>query len=224
MKSLHETRMTLRISQKAAGAWNVLTGDFDHVMDDDLGRWKGRVYAQVIDHGWLRKRWHNEGLVTEGFFRSNHPDAATLASWKVRGIVDVISLRPDRGAVHAFEAETCAKLGLRLRNAALTSREAPRAESLLTLLDIFDTLKRPALMHCKSGADRTGLAAALWHIHVEGAPVETARTHLSLRFLHIKASKTGVLDRVLDAYAARMRSGPITLRDWIQNEYDREQI
>ncbi len=210
--------------QKVVGAWRVLIGDYDHTMDDDLGRWKGRVYAQLIDHGWLRKRWHNEGQVADEFFRSNHPDAAALATWKARGIVDVISLRPSRGAVHAFEAEVCAELGLRLLNAPLTSREAPRAENLVKLLDLFDTLDRPVLMHCKSGADRTGLAAALWHIHVEGQPVATARKHLSLRFLHVKFSKTGVLDRVLDAYAERLRSGPIAVRNWIENEYDHEQI
>lgn len=216
--------MTLSITQKAVGAWRVLIGEYDQMMDDDLGLWKGRVYAQLIDHGWLRRRWHNEGQVADGFFRSNHPDAAALATWKARGVVDVISLRPSKGAVHAFEAKVCAELGLRLRNAALTSREAPRAENLARLLDLFDTLERPALMHCKSGADRTGLAAALWHIHVEGQPVAKAREHLSLQYLHFKSSKTGVLDRVLDAYAERLRIGPIKVQDWIQNEYDHEQI
>ena len=35
-------------------------------------------------------------------------------------------------------------------------------------------------MHCKSGADRAGLASALWLLHVERRPVAEAMKQLSL--------------------------------------------
>lgn len=212
--------MSLSFSQKITGAWAVLTRRYDQQIDSTLGRWQGQLFAALIDHGWLRRRWTNEGQIAEGLYRSNHPGARALEAWKARGIVEVISLRPLKGAVHAFEAEACDALGLSLRNAPLTAREAPRVVGLVMLLDIFDTIQRPALIHCKSGADRTGLAAAMWAIHVEGRSVAEARTALTFKHLHIRASKTGVLDRFLEAYAARLAQGPIALRTWIEAEYD----
>ncbi len=212
--------MTLTISQKLHGAWDVARGRYDQQIDSDLGRWQGHLFAAVNDHGFLRRYWRNEGQIAPGLYRANHPDERTLRQWKARGIVEVISLRPAQLAVHEFEARACAALGLRLRNVALTAREAPRRIRLLELLNVFDTLERPALIHCKSGADRTGLAAALWAIHVEGRPVAEARRALSLRHLHLSWSKTGVLDRFLDAYEARLKQGDISLRQWIETEYD----
>lgn len=212
--------MSLSLSQKLAGARAVLRGAYDQRTDTELGRWQGHVFAATLDHGMLRRHWRNEGRIAEGMFRSNHPDARTLAHWKARGVVDVLSLRPAHGAVHEFEAETCAGLGLRLRNAPLTAREAPRTAGLIRLLDCLDTLQRPALIHCKSGADRTGLAAAIWAIHAEGRPVAEARKALNLRHLHLGWSKTGVLDRFLDAYAERVVTEPLPIREWIETEYD----
>lgn len=216
--------MVLSVSQKVAGAWSVVCGRYDDDMTSEVGRWQGHVFATVMDHGWLRRNWRNEGQIADGIFRSNHPDAATLARWQQRGIKDVISLRRSKGAVHEFEVETCAHLGLRLRNAPLTAREAPPVRGLLKLLAIFDTLEGPALIHCKSGADRTGLAAALWAIHVEGQGVEQARAGLSLRHWHVKWSNTGVLDRFLDVYGARNAQSPIALRTWIETEYDPDAV
>lgn len=212
--------MGLSIPQKIAAAWEVVTHRYDHRIDSVRGRWQGQFYAKVMDHGWLRTRWSNEGQIAEGVYRSNHPTAQDLARWKARGIVEVISLRPAQEAPHAFEVEACEALGLTLRNASLMTRKPPRAVGLLRLLDTFDTIQKPALIHCKSGADRTGLAAAMWAIHIEGRPVAEAKRALSFRHLHIRASKTGVLDRFLEAYEARLTQGPIPLRTWIETEYD----
>lgn len=212
--------MSLSFAQKVAAGLAVWTRRYDGQIDTARGRWQGQFYADTVDHGLLRKRWTNEGKIAEGLYRSNHPDAATLAAWKARGIVEVISLRQARGTVHEFEAEACAALGLKLRNTALASRAAPKVAALLTLLDIFDTIELPALIHCKSGADRTGLAAAMWAIHVEGRPVAEAKRALGLRHLHFRASKTGVLDRFLEAFEARQARGEISLREWIETEYD----
>ncbi|MEX3015933.1 fused DSP-PTPase phosphatase/NAD kinase-like protein [Gymnodinialimonas hymeniacidonis] len=212
--------MALTFMQKLHGALDVARGRYDQRIDSDLGLWQGRYFAAVNDHGLLRRHWRNEGEVAPGLFRANHPDENALRQWKARGIVEVISLRPAQFAVHEFEARTCEALGLRLRNVPLEARSAPRPERLLSLLDIFDTLERPALIHCKSGADRTGLAAALWGIHIEGHPVAEAKRALGLRHLHLSWSKTGVLDRFLDAYQDRLKHGDIPIRLWIETEYD----
>ncbi len=126
--------------------------------------------------------------------------------------------------LHEFEREVCGRPGFRLRNAAIDALAAPNPREVITVLDIFDTLERPALIHCKSGVDRTDSAAALWVIYVDGRPIAEAQNGLSPCHLHLKVSKIGVLDTFLDAFAARPRQGPIEIRDWIETEYDAESV
>ena len=76
-------------------------------------------------------------------------------------------------------------------------------------------------MHCKSGADRAGFASVLYLILFEGETLETARRHLSFDYLHIKSSRTGILDHVLDTWEVRNRETGIAFDDWMENEYDR---
>ena len=193
------------------------------VTDED--RRRSRAYVAWIDHGILRALWHNFHEVAPGVFRSNHPDHARLERYAARGIHTVLTFRGEvTKPFHRFEEESCAALGLDLRRIRMTAREAPKREALLQLLDFFDTAPRPFLMHCKSGADRTSLASALYLIHAEGASVAAARAQMSPRFIHFRWTATGVLDEVLDAYEERLRAGPIGLRDWISAEYDRDGI
>jgi protein tyrosine/serine phosphatase len=93
-------------------------------------------------------------------------------------------------------------------------------DTLVELMDILESLSEPTLMHCKSGADRTGIAAAIYLMHILDRPVEEARKMLSFDFLHIKFSATGILDYVIDMYARRVEKEPIPFRTWVMNEYE----
>jgi protein tyrosine/serine phosphatase len=188
-------------------------------------RRRSLAYVAWIDHGILRALWHNFHEIAPGVFRSNHPDHRRLTRYAARGIRTVLTFRGEvTKPFHRLEEESCAALGLDLHRIRMTARDAPRREALLQLLDFFDTAPRPFLMHCKSGADRTSLASALYLIHAEGASVAAARAQMSPRYIHFRWTATGVLDEVLDAYEDRLAQGPITLRDWIATEYDRDAI
>jgi protein tyrosine/serine phosphatase len=108
---------------------------------------------------------------------------------------------------------------VRLIDFPLQSRQPPRADRLLALLDLFDSAPGPILVHCKSGSDRAGLAAALRLLH-DGVAPEVARRQLSLRFGHISGSRTGVLGAVVDAYAAQLAAAPMPFRTWVEERYD----
>lgn len=211
--------MLRRILQGGADLWAVARGRLDHRIDDPVERRRSELFAAWVDHGHLRRFWRNFDEIEPGLFRANHPDARQLAVYHAMGIRDVLSLRAAQNGPHLLEAEACAALGMRLRNVALSARQAPSRRALLDLLDKLESLQRPALIHCKSGADRTGLAEAFYRIHMRGEPVSSARRGLSARYLHFRWSRTGVLDRVLDTYEARLAAGPITLRDWVETEY-----
>ena len=57
-------------------------------------------------------------------------------------------------------------------------------------------------------------------LHVLDRPVEEARKMLSLRFVHLNFTKTGILDYVIDLYARRVAQSPIAFKDWVVTEYD----
>ncbi|ANB35020.1 protein tyrosine/serine phosphatase [Rhodovulum sulfidophilum] len=179
-------------------------------------------HFHLMDHAFLRVLWTNLVEIAPGVWRSNQPSPARLRRYRDMGIRTVISLRGgNRPHSHwLLEEEACAALGLRLEAVPVRARHLVPRETLLALLDIFDTAERPMVMHCKSGSDRAGFAAALYLIHAEGTPVAQARKMLSWRFLHSRRSKAGVLDLVLDRYETDTADSPMTLRDWISTRYD----
>ena len=79
-------------------------------------------------------------------------------------------------------------------------------------------------MHCKSGADRASLACAIYLIAMEGKSVAEARQMFSIRFIHFKWTKTGILDMFLDMYEERLAQGPIAFQVWVAHEYDPEAL
>lgn len=188
-------------------------------------RRRSLAYVAWIDHGFLRAFWHNFHEIAPGVFRSNHPDHARLESYAAQGIRTILTFRGDvTKPFQRLEEESCARLGIDLHRIRMAARLAPKRESLLQLLDFFDSAPRPFLMHCKSGADRTSLASALYLIHAEGASIAEARRQMAPRYVHFRWTRTGVLDEVLDVYEARLSQGQISLRAWVETEYDRDRV
>lgn len=198
---------------------------FDGEIVSEEDRRRSLRYVAWIDHGILRALWHNFHEVAPGVFRSNHPDHARLERYASLGIRNILTFRGNfTKPFHKLEQESCEILGLELTVVSMASREAPTRDSLLALIDYFDRTQVPFLMHCKSGADRTSLASAIYLLHVTGASTAEARRQMSPRYLHFRWTKTGVLDRVLDLYEARVAQGPIGFRDWVEAEYDADTV
>ena len=61
----------------------------------------------------------------------------------------------------------------------------------------------------------------LYKLLREEAPIEVAQEQLSLKYLHVRQGKTGVLDAVFDVYAAFNAQTPISFLDWVDQYYDR---
>ena len=85
---------------------------------------------------------------------------------------------------------------------------------------LFETLKYPALFHCKSGADRAGLMSALYLLIHLKRPVEEAQKELNWKFGHFKSAKTGILDYFLETYAEAHKQSGIEFMQWVDLEYD----
>jgi len=95
---------------------------------------------------------------------------------------------------------------------------------LLTLIDFFDHCQYPLLIHCKAGADRTGLASALYLMMQQDEPPGQAIRALTIYHGHIPFFGTERLHEPLDEYARWLDSQglahtPARFREWVKNDY-----
>ena len=191
----------------------------------DLSTRSGRVAAWrdslFIDHAVFRTVWSNWAEVVPGvLYRSNHPTPARLSqAMRRHHIRTLINLRgPRQCGSDALSREAASRLGLLHIDAPLESRGAPHRDRILRLADIFAGMQTPALLHCKSGADRTGLASGLYLL-LHGGTSAAALRQLSWRFGHFNRSRTGILDAFFLLYAAQAE-GRLPFLDWVRDEYD----
>ncbi|MEJ6397459.1 tyrosine-protein phosphatase [Yoonia sp. 208BN28-4] len=199
--------------------------DYRHSFGNDIStpaeRARSWRHYLWVDHGILRYWWRNFEEIAPGVYRSNHPHHARFEAYRDIGIKSVLNLRgPGNRAHYLFEVESLKSLGMALHVVPMGARVVPTRETLQELFAAFDTIEKPFLMHCKSGADRTGIASAFYLLDKHNVSDAEARKHLSFRYIHIRKSKTGILDFVLNAYLARRAETGIALRDWVATEYD----
>jgi protein tyrosine/serine phosphatase len=177
------------------------------------------------DHAFLRVWWTNEAWISDEMVRTNQPWPFQIRKWAKRGVKTVINLRGGiHTSFHALERQTCEELGLSLVNFTLESRGAPKPADLHRAKALFDEIAYPALMHCKSGADRAGLASVLYLHFRKGVPIDEARKQLSLRFGHVRQGKTGILDYFFDRYLAEGAPKGLSLLDWADTAYDPKEL
>lgn len=178
------------------------------------------------DHAYLRLRFSNAHWVSDELLRTNQPWPFQLAKWKAAGIKTIVNLRGGFDAsFHALEKDACEKLGLTLVDFTITSREVPSRARVHGAKALFETLEYPALMHCKSGADRAGIMSVFYLHFRKGVPIRQALEQLSLKYLHVKAGKTGVLDYTFERYLTEGEPKGQSFLEWVDSPaYDEAAI
>jgi protein tyrosine/serine phosphatase len=175
------------------------------------------------DHGFLRARFRNLHRLSEEMWRSNQPGPRqVLAHARERGIRTIINLRgaSSRG-YYLLEKEACEEAGITLVDFQVFSRDTPTRETIFAARDLFQSITYPALMHCKSGADRAGLMGVLYMHFRQGLPIEQAMEQLSLKYLHVRQGKTGLLDFFFQSYLDFAAATPVSFSEWVADHYDR---
>ena len=173
-----------------------------------VAAWRDSLFT---DHAVFRVLWDNMSEVVPGkLYRSNHPTPARLAAAKRRyGLHTLVNLRGHRQCgSDALSRQAAIDLGLKHIDMAFESRGAPHRERILRFEAIYRGLDCPALIHCKSGADRAGLASGL-AIMFEGGTSQEALQQLSWRFGHWSQSRTGILDAFFRPLRNRGRGPPV---------------
>ena len=196
----------------------------------DLATKGGRRRAQRdlvwADHGFLRTRFSNFHWIEPGVMaRANQPAPRDIERYAGMGIKTILNLRgkADTG-YYALEKQACEHNGIVLVDQRMHSRQPPSLEQIRQAKHLFESIEYPALMHCKSGADRAGAMAVLYaHFHM-GQPIEQAMEQLSLKYLHVKQGKTGMIDFFFETYLKETTESCKPFMQWAEEDYDIDKV
>jgi protein tyrosine phosphatase (PTP) superfamily phosphohydrolase (DUF442 family) len=157
------------------------------------------------DHVESEKSRHpdNFHVVEEGrLYRSAQPEGDQLAHVIAEfGIKTVLNLRGPNAGEPWYDAETatCSEKGVTQVDIPFSARSLPQPDDLKKLIDTLHTAEYPMLLHCKAGADRSGLASALYELEVRGKTREEAMDQLTLQYMHF-AAFAPCMDRFIQMY------------------------
>jgi len=173
------------------------------------------------DHGFLRVRFANHHDMGGGMYRENQPSPKRIAELAKMGIKTIINLRAESPkGFYLLEKEACETHGITLVDFRMYSRDTHTPEKIRAAKELFESIESPAMMHCKSGADRTGIMGVLYrHFHM-GDTIEQAMEQLSFKYLHVKQGKTGMLDFFFNDYLNYAKNDEITFLDWVDSVYN----
>ncbi len=180
----------------------------------------------ILDHGFLRLIYHNFHKIDESMYRSNMPTPKRIKEYKTLGIKTIINLRGGKkdGGWY-LEKEACEKYGIDLICLVARSRSAPDKEMIFKANTLFKIIKYPALIHCKSGADRAGIISYLYKILKCKVNPTDAKKQLSFKYLHVKYAKTGLLDMFCEDYENYFKNNKnVNFLKWVREVYDPERL
>lgn len=147
------------------------------------------VLVVFVAHlAWLRLSSNFHPVVEGEVYRSAQMEGRDLARWKRQfGIATVLNLRGAKPGADWYEAErgTADRLGIRHIDYKMSASDMLSPERMHELIGIMRDAPKPLLIHCLGGADRTGLASALYLAAVAGRPEREAEAQLSVAYGHI---------------------------------------
>ncbi|HEY8503478.1 MAG TPA: tyrosine-protein phosphatase [Gemmataceae bacterium] len=189
------------------------------------------LLALLALFGWEALRvvaGRNFHAVIEGrVYRSAQPSPEALAELiRDRGVRTVVNLR---GCCEGFDwyAGECRAThagNVVQEDVTLSASRLPPPAELRRLVEVLDRAEQPVLLHCRRGADRTGLASGLaLLLYTDASPSDAARHH-GLRFGHVGLGRTGNVDRFFALYegylaANGLAHSPEVFRRWVLHEY-----
>lgn len=158
-----------------------------------MKRWiKGVMLAVLLTFGggagWVAWSGNFHSVYDHQVYRSAQlSDDQLRAKIQRYGIRSVLNLRGRKPGESWYRDETAITRELNVVHAdyKLSARKELNAKQMAELVSLMEKLPKPLLVHCEGGADRSGLASALYLYAVQHYPAEKAADQLSVRFGHV---------------------------------------
>lgn len=141
------------------------------------------------------------------------------------GIRTVINMRGRPfDAWYPVQVRTTQSLGISQEDIVSSANALPAAGEVRRLIEVFDSTEHPILIHCRQGADRTGLASAIYLMLYTDADYQTARLQCMPRFGHFPIHTAVAMDDFFDQYEAWLKSRGVShstghFRQWATTVY-----
>jgi protein tyrosine/serine phosphatase len=198
---------------------------WDRPLEGPMDRVRAWSSMLLVDHCVFRVVHPNLHRVSPSLWRSGQPLPHQLAALAKRGVRTIVNLRGGREyGSWPLEVHACERHGLELVDFVVRSREPPSRDMVLSSKRFFDELAYPALVHCKSGADRAGFFAGLYLMVHEGRPAAEALAQLAPKYGHFRFAKVGILDAFFDEYRRDGEPRGLSLIEWVERDYDPEAL
>lgn len=135
-------------------------------------------------------------------YRSSQLSGEAL-SWVIDryNVKTVVNLRGTNAGKPWYdeEVEACRAKNVALVDLPMSSQSLPSPDLLQSIVQTLRSSQYPILIHCESGADRTGAVSALYRIDVLHHDRTAALTELSPEYWHFR-NKKPCMDKLAEIY------------------------
>lgn len=130
-----------------------------------------------------------------------------LTDFGIRSIISLVSPAPDEYWYRAAHTLSAAK-HISHYEMPLSPDTELTSDQLRELVLLLQRAPKPVLIQSGSGADRSGLAAAIFKYAIASRPVEQAKAELSIRYGHFPYlwSGTGAMDASFQTFLREARA------------------
>lgn len=145
-------------------------------------------------------------VVPGGLYRSAQLSPSRLEQLidqqKIKSVLNLRGAQPGE-AWYDAEVGVANKAKVAYYNLRLDSATELTAAQKADLIAILKDAPKPLVVHCWAGADRTGLASALYLYEVAGKDAKVAAKALSIRYYHLSQFSAGAMDRTFDSHVTQ---------------------
>jgi protein tyrosine phosphatase (PTP) superfamily phosphohydrolase (DUF442 family) len=146
----------------------------------------GLLFGGFIGYLQLSGNFHT--VIDGELYRSAQLSPAQLELYvRANGIKTVINLRGESPNAKWYNGEIAAaqQLGIEHIDFKMSSGTVLSPERADQLVAIMKAAPKPILIHCQSGADRTGLVSVIYSQQIAGVSEDVAERQLSVRYGHV---------------------------------------
>jgi undecaprenyl-diphosphatase len=157
------------------------------------------IYAYYeLEHGNFHQITNGEA------YRSAQMNGTALEhcikNYQIKSVLNLRGKFPDE-KWYSDEIRVSSECGVKHFDLFLSAYRVLTPEETQTLMGIFETAPRPILIHCRGGADRSGLVSAMWKVIVDKSSKLDASKQLSIFYGHISLGPPAAMDRFFENWS-----------------------